>query len=92
MKGKGTQDEQENILKVLDRLCNFFLQNNLQETSSNEDGEKVKRSRISSLANDNHVGIEQENAETANLDNCFQVCLDNLDKDDEESEGEIRVF
>ena len=50
-----------------------------------------KRSRLS-MPVTAHEGLEEENAETANLDNCFQVCIDNLDAADQEQEMEIRVF
>ena len=71
MQGKGTPEEQASILKVCDRLCNFFLQNKLQETSTDAGGEKIKRSRISAPVSNTRDGIEVEIAETANLDNCF---------------------
>ena len=50
------------------------------------------RSRISNPVDYTRKGLEIELAEASNLDNCFQVCIDNLDENDDEREGEIRVF
>ena len=88
----GVDDNKAQILKVCDRLCNYFLQNRLLEVSDDEKGEKVKRSRLSMPVSNTRKGLDFEIAETVNLMNCFQVCIDNLVENDEEREGEIRVF
>ena len=88
----GVEDNKLQILKVCDRLCNYYLQNRLLEVSANEEGEKVMRSRISNPVDYTRKGLEIELAEAPNLDNCFQVCIDNLNENDDEREGEIRIF
>ena len=91
----GIVDNKTQIMQVCDRLCNFFLKNKLQEKSPEQmtEAEKSeKRSRLSAPVVWTRSGLDEEIAETANLDNCFQVCIDNLDAADQEQETDMRVF
>ena len=91
----GIVDNRSQIIQVCDRLCNFFLKNKLQENApeqSKEEDKGNKRSRLSAPVANTKINLDEEIAETSNLDNCFQLCIENLNTADEEQETEIRVF